>query len=153
VADQNTIECPNCGEKIDVNEILYHQLQDQVKQEFSDKLAEQKKKYNDKAQALSIEKVKLNEEKEKIQEQISDGVRDKLKIEKQKMEKQLRDQIQDEQSEQLKTLQDELQNKSEQVKEFHKVKGEFQKLKREKDELKDKIEAEAEQKQRMKIFL
>jgi len=146
MADQNTIECPSCGEKIDVNEILYHQLKDQVKQEFSDKLAEQKKKYDDKAEALKAEKAKLDEEKEKIQEQISDGVRDKLKTEKQKLEKQLRDQIQDEQSEQLKALQDELQNKSEQVKEFHKVKGEVQKLKREKDELKDKIEAEAEQK-------
>ncbi len=145
MAEQNTIECPRCGEKIDVNKILYHQLQEQVKKESSDKLAEQKKKYDAKVADLNAEKANLDEEKEKLQEQINEGVREKLKNEKQKLEKQLRNQILDEQSEQLKMLQDELQKKSDEVKEFNKAKAQIQRLEREKDEIKDKLEAEMEQ--------
>jgi len=35
-----TIQCPNCHAEIDVNEILYHQLEDELKQK---NIAEQKK--------------------------------------------------------------------------------------------------------------
>ena len=35
-----TIKCPNCNTDIDVNDILYHQLEDELKQK---NIAEQKK--------------------------------------------------------------------------------------------------------------
>src|SRR5436190_24368395 len=31
------VKCPNCGHKIDVNAILYHQLKEQFNQEFKSK--------------------------------------------------------------------------------------------------------------------
>ena len=148
---KNTIECPNCGEVIDVNEILYHQLHEKAKQDFSGKLAEQKKKYDDKVAELNAKEVKLNEEKERLQEQINQSVSEKLKAERQKIEKQLRDQIQDEQSGQLKALHDELKSKSEQLKDLNKTKAQIQRLEREKDEMRDKLEAEAEKKLTQKL--
>jgi len=41
-----TIKCPNCGTEIDVNEILYHQLEDELKQ----------KKMNSKSKKRSLMK-------------------------------------------------------------------------------------------------
>jgi len=37
---QTTIKCPNCGTQIDIDEIFYHQIEEQYKQK---NLAEQKK--------------------------------------------------------------------------------------------------------------
>ena len=71
---ENKIECPNCGQEIDVNEILYHQLQDEIKKEYSEKLVEQKKQYEVKVLALNKDKEKIEKEKEKIQEQINSGI-------------------------------------------------------------------------------
>ena len=33
-----TINCPNCATEIDVNNILYHQLEDKLKQKFAQEL-------------------------------------------------------------------------------------------------------------------
>ena len=32
MSTESSIKCPNCGELIDVNEILYHQLENEFKQ-------------------------------------------------------------------------------------------------------------------------
>ena len=40
MSNQTTIKCPNCGTEIDVNEVLYHQLESKYKNEH---IAEKKK--------------------------------------------------------------------------------------------------------------
>ena len=40
MTNQTTIKCPNCGTEIDINEVLYHQLENKYKNEH---LAEKKK--------------------------------------------------------------------------------------------------------------
>ncbi|WP_157833593.1 hypothetical protein [Aliarcobacter lanthieri] len=34
MSQESSIKCPNCGELIDVNEILYHQLENEFKQKL-----------------------------------------------------------------------------------------------------------------------
>ena len=34
---ENAIKCPKCGTEINVSEVLYHQLQDQIKKDFAQK--------------------------------------------------------------------------------------------------------------------
>ena len=41
---KNKINCPNCGAEIDVNDILYHQLEDDLKKQFSLQLEDEKNK-------------------------------------------------------------------------------------------------------------
>jgi len=36
--DKSKINCPNCGEEIDVNDILYHQVDQDLKQKYNDDL-------------------------------------------------------------------------------------------------------------------
>ena len=40
MSNQTTIKCPNCSTEIDINEVLYHQLESKYKNEH---LAEKKK--------------------------------------------------------------------------------------------------------------
>jgi len=145
------ITCPKCGTDIDVNSILSHQLDEEYKQKFANDIAAEKKKYQDKADAIQKQKSEL-EEKQKQQDQlVADMVSTKLKAEKSLLEKQLKTKLTDENSERFALLEKELNEKSEQVKELNKAKGEIEKIKREKNELKGAIEAEAEVKLNQQI--
>ena len=52
--EKSIIKCPKCGEEIDVNDILYHQVDEQLKKEYSNELAKEKEKYE--IQAANLEK-------------------------------------------------------------------------------------------------
>ncbi len=144
-AQENThIKCPNCGKEIDVNEILYHQLQEEIKKEYTAKLLEQQKLYDEKSCELAREKESLDHEKKEIEETIERGVRKKLNAEKSMLERKLRDQIGEEKSEEIKSYKEQLDRKIEEAKDLHKTRAELEKITREKAELKEKIEAEAE---------
>lgn len=145
------IKCPNCGSKIDVNEILYHQLQEDIKKQYAAKLADQQKQFDEKYSKIKKEKDALKKMKSEIGDEIEKGVSVKLSSEKIKIEKKLRDQIADEKSEEIKSMQEQLDQKIKDTRELNKVKADFAKLQREKAELKEKIEAEAEQKINQKI--
>ena len=41
--NQTKIKCPNCGTSIDVQDILSHQLEEEIKQKYQSQLAEEKK--------------------------------------------------------------------------------------------------------------
>ena len=145
------IKCPNCGSNIDVNEILYHQLQEDIKKQYAAKLADQQKQFDEKYSEIKKEKEALQKMKSEIGDEIEKGINKKLSVEKTKIEKKLRDQISDEKSEEIRSIQEQLDQKIKDTKELNKVKADFAKLQREKEELKEKIEAEAEQKINQKI--
>jgi hypothetical protein len=145
-AKDNSIKCPQCGAYIDVNEVLYHQLEEQIKDDYDKKTEKKEKELKVKLQEVEALKKEVEKEKEKITELVDNQVQNKLKTEKTRIEESIRQQINEEKSEQLKQLETELQQKSEQVKELYKAKSEVSKLQREKGELKDQIEAEAERK-------
>jgi hypothetical protein len=42
--DSTQIKCPNCGTTIDVQDVLAHQLEDQIKQQYQAELAAEHKK-------------------------------------------------------------------------------------------------------------
>lgn len=130
---KNAIKCPKCGTNINVSEVLYHQLQDQIKKDFAQKEKD-----------FEIEKANFKKEKENFDEQVKKEVQNKLKIEKANLEKIILKQIENEKSDEIKLLQEELKQKSDQVKELNKTKAEIERLKREKDELKDQMELEKE---------
>jgi hypothetical protein len=138
------INCPNCGIEIEVNEVLYHQLEEQVKKVYEKKVAEREKELQTERRKIQWEKEKIEKEKEKIKEIIDREVKDKLNSEKTKIAETLRKQIENEFSEQMKELQRELSIKSAQVKDLLKAKAEIERLKREKDELREQIILEKE---------
>lgn len=139
-----TINCPKCGEKINVSDILYHQVQDQLKKEFEAQIRHKDKEYQEKLATLLSEKEQLDRDKESLQVQIEDAVKIRMADEKKNLEKSISQKIQDETSGQIKSLQEELNEKTSQVKELNKTKAEIERLKREKDELRDQVILEKE---------
>jgi hypothetical protein len=138
------ILCPNCSTEINVNEILYHQLEEDFKKRFSTQLAEEKKKYTSELELLNLQKEEFEKKKQKENELFQEKLQSKLREERQIIEKQLKAKIVGEQSEQFALMQNELLEQSEKLKDLSRSKAEIEKLKREKDELKESVLADAE---------
>jgi hypothetical protein len=142
--DNTQIKCPNCGTAIDVQDILAHQLEDDIKQKYQAQLAEEKKKYSAEFDKLNQEKEAFELKKKQENELFQDRLDKQLKEQSKSIEEKLKLKFKEEQSEQFDALQKELNEKSEQIKELNRTKAEIEKLKREKDELKEVAEAEAQ---------
>ena len=149
---ETKIECPNCGTEINVNEILYHQLEDDFKKRYTAQLAEEKKKYDAELVLLNQQKEEFEKKKQKENELFQEKLQLKIREERQLIEKQLKEKISEEQAEQFKLMQTELREQSEKLKELSRSKAEIERLKREKDELKENVLAEAEKAINLKLI-
>ncbi len=127
--NKNTITCPSCQTQIDVNKILYHQL-------------EKENKKREEALAKKFEMLQAQEEK--FEESLKKATKEQVKREKQKLHHELKQELLLEQSESIALLKKELNEKSEQVKELNNSKIEIEKLKREKEEIESKAKVEAQ---------
>ncbi|MCK5570117.1 MAG: hypothetical protein KAJ15_10385, partial [Spirochaetes bacterium] len=78
----STIKCPNCGTEINVNDVIYHQLEDQLKARFEADLDKAKTKLEEASATLDREKKALDEEKGRIEEIITSGLKERMKEEK-----------------------------------------------------------------------
>lgn len=144
--NQTQIKCPKCDTSIDVQDILAHQLEEEIKQKFQSQLAEEKQKYESEVESLNIAKEEFEQKKKQENELFQERLDKQLKEDRKALEDKLKTKLLDEQSELFNALQTELNEKSEQVKELNLTKAEIEKLKREKGELKEAAEAEAQKK-------
>tara|TARA_R110001599_G_scaffold237535_2_gene437042 strand:+ start:4952 stop:6223 length:1272 start_codon:yes stop_codon:yes gene_type:complete len=142
--NNNQIKCPNCGTSIDVQDILSHQLEDEIKQKYQAQLAQEKQRYQSEVESLNKAKDEFELKKKEANELFKERLDKQLREERKAMEEKLKQQLLAEQSDQFETLQKELNEKSEQVKDLNRSKAEIEKLKREKSELKEIAEAEAQ---------
>ncbi|WP_444997600.1 DUF2130 domain-containing protein [Aliikangiella sp. IMCC44359] len=147
------IECPKCGTTIDVNEVLSHQLEEELRNRYELKAAEDKQLMENKLALINKEKEQLAADKEKQAQLVEQAVKNQLKEKELQLRKSLKEQLADEQAEQLQLLRQELNEKSEKVKQLNKAKIEIEKIKREKEELKSDLEAEAERKLSQQIAI
>ena len=144
--NQTQINCPSCGTSIDVQDILAHQLEDEIKKKYQAQSLEEKKKLEELEEKLNQEKRAFEEKRKQENDLFQERLEKQLKEDRKGIEEKLKAKLQEEQSDQLKALQEELNEKSEQVKELNRSKAEIEKLKREKGELKEAAEAEAQKK-------
>ena len=128
-------KCPNCGVEVDVNELLYHQLEEQAKQSAQKLIAEQNAKMAEQHEEIENREQNLLET---VNQQVTQSLEKKEKI--------LRAKIEQDQAQQLKAMQIELEEKSKKVAELNKAHSEIERLKREKLELRSEIELDVEKK-------
>ncbi|MCF8410387.1 MAG: DUF2130 domain-containing protein [Crocinitomicaceae bacterium] len=146
MSSESHIKCPNCGTEIDVNDILSHQLEEEIRQKYQAQLTEENQKYQKEMETLNSAKEEFEERKKKENELFQDRLEKQLKEERIAIESKLKLKLSEEQADQFKVLQEELNQKSEQVKELNRTKAEIEKLKREKEEVKGIVEAESQKK-------
>jgi hypothetical protein len=128
-----------------VNDIIYHQVKEQLIKQFEREYKEQEQKLQQEREVLEAEREKIKQEKEKIAELVNKQVQTKLKSEREMIEKNIRNQLKDENEELIKSLKEQLDEKSNQIKDLKKKEAEIEKLKREKNELRETIILEKEQ--------
>ncbi|RLD53614.1 MAG: DUF2130 domain-containing protein, partial [Bacteroidetes bacterium] len=100
--NQSQINCPNCGTSIDVQDILAHQLEDEINQKFQSQLAEEKKKYAKEFEGLNKAKEDFEQKKKQENELFQERLEKQLKEEKKAIEGKLKAKMEEEQSEQFK---------------------------------------------------
>jgi hypothetical protein len=144
--NENQIKCPNCGTSIDVQDILSHQLEEEIKQKYQSQIAAEKKRYEGQQEKLKQAQHDFEQKKKRENVLFQERLENQLKEDKKEIEAKLKLKLKEEQSEQFDALQKELNEKSEQVKELNRSKAEIEKLKREKSDLKEAAEAEAQKK-------
>lgn len=144
--NENQIKCPNCSTSVDVQDILSHQLEEEIKQKYQAQINQEKKKHDTAQEQLRQEKLNFEQKKKRENELFQERLESQLKADKKEIEIRLKQKLKGEQEEQFEALQKELNEKSEQVKELNRSKAEIEKLKREKGELKEAAEAEAQKK-------
>lgn len=132
---ETQIQCPECGNHIDVNNILKHQLEETLRKEFQSK-------FNEERNGLKAKLAKLQEERETFDEQLKKATKDAEKVLRERLQKEM----EEEQGERLKMLTEELEVKSERLKQLNKAQAEIERLKREKDEMRSEIELESQKK-------
>jgi len=142
--EASTIKCPSCGIEINVSDILYHQVQEQLKKDFDRQLAIKEQSFKEKQEEIDRTFSQLALEKEHLKQQVDSAVKVQLSTEKEKLEKAISLRLNDENSERLASLQKELLEKSGQVKELNQTKAEVERLKREKSELRETVVLEKE---------
>jgi hypothetical protein len=151
MTNQTTIKCPNCQTEIDINEVLYHQLENKYKNEhlaqtkkLEAEIEAKRKEYKTHLDSLKAKEEEFKEQKEKFEEEIKKATQIQLKAERVKLQENLRKEILDEQSESIALLQKQLEEKSNQVKELNNAKAQIGQLQREKEEMESSIMAKAE---------
>ncbi len=140
------IKCPNCGTSIDVQDILAHQLEEDIRQKYQLQLAEDKKLIDLKMEKLDREKEEFDQKKKQDDELFQQRLENQLKEDRKAIEENLKAKLTEEQSELFQSMQKELNEKSDQVKDLNRTKAEIETLKRDKAELKEAIEAESQKK-------
>ena len=144
--ESQNITCPSCGVVIDVNDILYHQLDAEIKKKYQDELTREKTKFAEQQSELEAKRKALEADKAKLDEQIEERVKAGVKQQNKAFEKKIKKQLEDEQSESIAELRKELAEKSQKVKDLNKAKTEIEQLKREKEEQRSQIELESQKK-------
>ncbi|MHC1777024.1 MAG: DUF2130 domain-containing protein [Lentimicrobium sp.] len=144
--DTTRIKCPNCGTSIDVQNILAHQLEDEIKQKYQSQLADASRQFAQEQEKLNLAKEAFEQKKKQENELFQDRLEKQLKEDRIAIETKLKAKLAGEQADQFQALQKELNEKSEQIKELNRTKAQVETLKREKAELKESVEAEAQKK-------
>ena len=141
---QTTINCPNCGTEININEVLSSELEKSLTQKHAHELEENRRKYKEAMQALKMKESAMQEAKEKIDQEVKRATREQLRIEREKLQDEIKKELVEEQSESMALLQKELEEKSKQVQELNASKVMIEKLKRDMTELESKAKADAQ---------
>lgn len=144
--EQNQINCPKCGTSIDVNTLITHQLEKDIKSKYDAELTLERQKILDQIEQIRKEKNEFELKKKRENELFQEKLDEKIKEERRLIEEKIKTKISEEQAEQFQKLQEELNEKTKKISELNLAKAEIEKLKRENEEAKSLAELEAQKK-------
>ena len=135
MSTSKSTNCPNCGVDIDVNELLYKQLEQQAQLKYQKQLSDEQAK-------LAAQQAKIAEQQASLTETIAKEVAQSLDLEKVK----LKQQLEQDQAGRIKDMQRELEEASKKVVALNQAESEIERLKRQQQTLRSEIELNVEKK-------
>lgn len=144
--DSGRIQCPNCGQEIDVNDVLAHRIESRLRGELEAKHREQEEQVRARMEEVGRQQAALKEAQERQAKDTEEAIALGIKEREAELAQQLKSRLESEQEEKIGSLERELGEKNDKLKAFHRAQADIARLKREKDELSDVVRAEAEQK-------
>lgn len=144
MSEQTSIKCPGCGAQIDVNDILKHQLEDSIRKEYQLKATAQAQQLEARNAELEKAKADFEEKKKNEAELFQQRVDQRCKESEKTISVTLQAKLEEENKDRIFAMEKELSEKSEKLRELNKMSAQISKLEREKLEMKDAIEAEAQ---------
>jgi hypothetical protein len=140
------VNCPNCGHDVDVNDILSRKLEADIQKKYDTQLKEEHTRLNAEQRSVEAKLREITAKEKDLAAQINAGIERRINAERTTIAKEERAKAEALQESNTRSLQQELAEKSEQLKELHESKAAVLRLQREKDSLKSTLEAENEQK-------
>ena len=125
------MNCPNCNSTINVDEILVQQFEESIKKDLKNELKKREDELNSKKEEYRVLADKLAKEKDDVDELFSARVKAQMVQKEMLLRDSIRKEIADERSAQFESLQMEVEEKSEKLKELHGAKAALERLRRE----------------------
>lgn len=136
------IICPKCGTEISVDEVLAHQIGDELRRKFE---ADQKIKEDEiiqKKKALEEQEKRINDARNNVQLLVNQGVSKALEIEKTKLKETIKEETKKESADEIKMLSEKLDEKDKKLEEARKAELDLRKEKLELEDEKKNFELE-----------
>lgn len=149
--NEKKITCPSCKTEINVDQLIYDSLNEEIEKKYSDKFLKKKATLQTESNSLNKQREEFESDKEAQTLIISSAIKKGTKALEDKLRTKIKTDLKEEQSDLIESMKLELKEKSTKLKDFNKAKGDIERLKREKNEIKDAIEAESEKKLNEKI--
>lgn len=143
MSESNLITCPACSHEFAVEAAIAQRTEQRLRHEFEQRAATDRKRLDEEASKLQSEREQLAEQKRQETAMFAERLEQRLKEERTALERQIGSRLAEEQGQRLALMEKELKEKSEQVRELHRAKAEIEAVKREKEELGEKLKAEA----------
>ncbi len=115
LVENKKIKCPECGASISIDDVLTHQIEEDIRREMDGQQKERETEIAKQKKELEIQKKQLENDKEKAQSEIANQVAEKIEAEKSNMRKQLKVETEKEQLEERKMIEEQLAEKDEKL--------------------------------------
>jgi hypothetical protein len=128
------VECPECGHKFPLANVLRHSIEDELRKELERKLAEKEKGLAARIAKKEKDLARRERELKESQESIEDQIAAKLKAEREKLKEKAREEAEEELSGEINEREQKLQRVQAKLKEAQDREAEVRKLKEEAEE-------------------
>lgn len=139
--DQKII-CPNCKTEISVDEVLTHQIGDELKKKFEADQKIKEEEIDQKKKTLEEQEKRINDARNNVQLLINQGVSKALEIEKTKLKETIKEETKKESADEIKMLSEKLEEKDKKLEESRKMELDLRKEKNLLEEDKKNFELE-----------
>lgn len=128
------IICPKCSTEISVDEVLAHQIGDELKKKFEADQKIKEEEIDQKKKTLEEQEKRINDARNNVRLLINQGVSKALEIEKNKLKDSIKEEVKKENADEIKMLSEKLEEKDKKLEESRKMELD---LRKEKNQLED----------------